>query len=226
MESHPDRPYAAYVSQGLHSGFRIGFSRQDRRLRSSVRNHPSASENGQSVRDYITSNVCLGRLVGPVPRPQQECVHISPIDLVPKSTPGQLRMIVDLSFPRASSVNDRIDSAVASVSCASLDEVQRILCLGKGTQLVKVDLKQAYRQTPVHPEDHYLLGLSWGGSVYVDHALPFKLRSAPKIFAAVADMIAWAFHMAGIQDQIHYLLGQLYSMFLEDPPQNTFLTHF
>ena len=121
--------------------FRIGFSRQDRRLRSSVRNHPSASENGQSVRDYITSDVCLGRLVGPVPRPQQECVHISPIDLVPKSTPGQLRMIVDLSFPRASSVNDRIDSAVASVSCASLDEVQRILCLGKGTQLVKVDLK-------------------------------------------------------------------------------------
>ena len=114
-------------------------------------------------------------------------------------------MIVDLSFPRASSVNDGIDSAVASVSYASLDEaVQHILRLGKGTQLVKVDLKQAYRQIPVHPEDHYLLGLSWEGSVYVDRALPFGLRSAPKIFTAVADMIAWAFHTAGIQDQIHY----------------------
>ena len=28
-ESHSDRSYAAYVSQGLHSGFRIGFSHQD-----------------------------------------------------------------------------------------------------------------------------------------------------------------------------------------------------
>ena len=205
-ESHPDRSYAAYVSQGLHLGFRIGFSRREAPIRSSVRNHPSASENGQSVRDYITSEVSLGRLVGPVPRPQQERVHISPIGLVPKSTPGQWRMIVDLSFPRASSVNDGIDSAVASVSYASLDEaVQHILRLGKGTQLVKVDLKQAYRQIPVHPEDHYLLGLSWEGSVYVDRALPFGLRSAPKIFTAVADMIAWAFHTAGIQDQIHYL---------------------
>ena len=59
-------------------------------------------------------------------------------------------------------MNDGIDSAVASVSYASLDEgVQQILCLGKSTQLVKFDLKQAYRQIPVHPEDHYLLRLSW-----------------------------------------------------------------
>ena len=133
-------------------------------------------------------------------RPQQERVHISPIGLMHKSTPGQWRMIVDLSFPRACSVNDGIDSAVASVTYASLDEaVQQILCLGKGTQLVKVNLKQAYHQIPVNPEDHFLLGLSWEGSVYEDHALLFGLRSAPKIFTAVVNMIAWAFHMAGIQ---------------------------
>ena len=36
---------------------------------------------------------------------------------------------------------------------------------------------------------------------YVDRALPFGLRSALKIFTAVADMIVWAFHRAGIQDQ-------------------------
>ena len=69
-ESHPDRSYAAYVSQGLHSGFRIGFSRREAPIRLSVRNHPSASDNGQSVRDYITSKVSLSRLVGPMPRPQ------------------------------------------------------------------------------------------------------------------------------------------------------------
>ena len=79
--------------------------------------------------------------------------------------------------------------------------MRRILHLGKGTQLVKVDLKQAPPGscTPSGPTP------SGERSVYVDRALSFGLRSAPKIFTAVADMIAWALHMAGIQDQIHYL---------------------
>ena len=40
---------------------------------------------------------------------------------------------------------------------------------------------------------------------YVDRALPFGLRSAPKIFSAVADMMAWVLHRAGIQHFLHYL---------------------
>lgn len=49
------------------------------------------------------------------------------------------------------------------------------------------------------------LAISWEGKVYIDRALPFGLRSAPKIFSAVADIIAWALHCSGIQHQIHYL---------------------
>ena len=48
----------------------------------------------------------------------------------------------------------------------------------------KLDIKLAYRLVPVHPQDRYLLGV---GAYYVDAALPFGLRSAPKIFTAVAD---------------------------------------
>ena len=40
--------------------------------------------------------------------------------------------------------------------------------------------------------------------MYVDRTLPFGLRSAPKNFTVVADMIAWAFNRVGIQDQMHY----------------------
>ena len=55
------------------------------------------------------------------------------------------------------------------------------------------------------PDQQHLQEISWERSVYVDWALPFGLRSAPKLFTAVADTIAWAFHRAGIEDQIHYL---------------------
>ena len=39
----------------------------------------------------------------------------------------------------------------------------------------------------MHPLDRPLLAVQWKGDVYVDPMLPFGLRSAPKIFKAVAD---------------------------------------
>ena len=43
----------------------------------------------------------------------------------------------------------------------------------------KFDLKLAYRNVPVHPEDRWLLGMVLDGQLYVDRVLPFGLRSAP-----------------------------------------------
>ena len=81
----------------------------------------------------------------------------------------------------------------------------QILALGQGTKLIKIDLKDAYHINPVHPTNVHLLGISWQGATYVDRALPFGLRSAPKIFTAVSVMIAWALHCQDLHDQIHYL---------------------
>ena len=77
--------------------------------------------------------------------------------------------------------------------------------LGQGTQLVKIDLKDAYRIVPVHSDDYHLLGITWDGETFIDRALPFGLRSAPKIFSVVADFIAWVLHNHNIAHQLHYL---------------------
>ena len=154
----------------------------------------------------IKAEVDAGRLVGPLGKPAGQKVHTSPIGLIPKSQPNQWRVIVDLSFPTMCSVNDAIASDLASITYASVDDAVRlILQLGWGTQLVKLDLKNAYHIVPVHQQDQHLLGISWEGKSYADGALPFGLRSAPKVFSAVADMIAWTLHCAGVQHQIHYL---------------------
>ena len=57
----------------------------------------------------------------------------------------------------------------------------------------------------MHPQDRYLLGMCWDGKLYVDAALPFGLRSAPKIFTAVADALEWIFHTQGVENVWHYL---------------------
>ena len=69
----------------------------------------------------------------------------------------------------------------------------------------KLDLQKAYHIVPVHPDDYHLLGIYWGQEMYVDTALPFSLRSAPQIFSALADALAWILHSKGVTYQLHYL---------------------
>ena len=61
--------------------------------------------------------------------------------------------------------------------------------LGRGTMLAKIDIESAYRLLPVHPQDRILQAILWEGQLYIDTVLPFGLRSAAKIFNAVADAL-------------------------------------
>ena len=78
------------------------------------------------------------------------------------------------------------------------DAIQTILRTGTCTQLAKFDIESAYLIVPVHPTDRLLLGTQWEGQLYIDTALPFGLRSAPKIFNAVADGLQWILQTNGI----------------------------
>ena len=76
---------------------------------------------------------------------------------------------------------------------------------GQGSQLAKVDIQNAYRNIPVLPEDWNLLGMVWENSLIIDTTFPFGLRSAPKIFTAVADAAEWIARQQGVTTILHYL---------------------
>ena len=114
------------------------------------------------ITDQLQSELQLGRLVGPLPPAHASVVHVSPMGLVPKPHSDKWRLIVDLSSPRGRSVNDGISSALCSLQYASVDNaVDIIRCLGQSTELVKLDLSNAYRIVPVHPDDQPWLGVRW-----------------------------------------------------------------
>ena len=69
--------------------------------------------------------------------------------------------------------------------------------MGRSSLLAKIDIKAAYRSVPVCPADGALLGMYWKEQVYIDAMLPIRLRSAPKIFNAVADALEWCVAKAG-----------------------------
>ena len=205
LKCHPDQQLAAFVYNGLGHGFRIGFDRQHA-LKSNRRNHPSSVCNNAVVESTISMELTQGRLVGPLPQPAGSHVQVSPVGLVPKPHSEKFRMIVDLSSPKGLSVNDGIDENLCSLQYASVDNaVDGIRQLGRGAQLVKMDLQNAYRLIPVHPYDQHLLAIRWNDQVYIDRNLPFGLRSAPKLFTAFADVVAWAIHCCGVRYILHYL---------------------
>ena len=71
--------------------------------------------------------------------------------------------------------------------------------------MAKVDIQDAFRIVPVHPDDRWLLEMQWEGKTYIDSSLPFGLRSAPKIFNMLADALEWILSHKGVQWNIHYL---------------------
>ena len=138
---------------------------------------------------------------------QNGFVHCSPIGIILKQyQPGKYRLIVDLSALRGNSVNHLIPSELCSLEYATVDDAANLAArAGKGALMAKMDLHSAYRMVPVHPGDQSLLGIQWEGKIFTDRALPFGLRSAPKIFNAVVDGLAWALLCLGVEPILHYL---------------------
>ena len=161
------------------------------------------------VSSYLKAEHDAGRIMGPITAVDAEKagVHINRFGVIPKpNQPGKWRLIVDLSHPRGASINDGVDPGLCSLSYSSVDEAAvEIAKLGSGVVLAKLDIQSAYRNVPVHPDDRPLLGMAWEGQVFVDAVLPFGLRSAPKIFNALADALSWILRQKGACTMIHYL---------------------
>ena len=165
-------------------------------------NMKSATEQADVVRSYLAEECAEGRVIGPLDLDAWLDVHISRFGVTPKSS-GGWRLILDLLAPEGASVNDGVDADLCSLTVE--DAARAVRAHGRGWLLAKVDVKQAYRMVQVHPEDRLLLGMSWEGALYVDTAIPFGLRSAPKIFNAFAGALKWMVRQEEVQRVLHYL---------------------
>ena len=90
------------------------------------------------------------------------------------------------------SVNSHIDPFYSAVSYEDLDHcISIVLALGKGTLVVKANLKDAFRIIPIHPEVYNLLGFTWGGKYYYDRCLPMGYSVSCQIFEWLSCSSQW-----------------------------------
>ena len=182
LEEHPDQAFVRYIVTGITKGFHIGFDHSSKRVYSSTQNMQSALRNPGPVVAYLEAELAANRIVGPFTTEEVPLVQVSRFGVLPKSgQPGEWRLILDLSSPRGFSVNDGVDPSLCSLQYTTVDEaVGYILSLGKGALLAKIDIKQAYCNILVHPEDRHLLGMSWQSKVYNRYHSPIWFTFCPQ----------------------------------------------
>ena len=160
LRLHPDHPFCKYVVRGIKEGFHIGFDGTHCLQVGNPCNMRSTEQNPAPVEAYLATELAAGRIVE-VDQQYAPGVIVSCFGVIPKrGQPNQWRLILDLSQPPGHSVNDGVQPALSSLHYVLVDDaVHCILLLGRGTLLAKIDIKHAYRNMPIHPDDRPLLGM-------------------------------------------------------------------
>lgn len=194
----------------LEYGWPINYQSQEL-PQTCLKNHPSALRFSDHIDKFIIKEVSHGATAGPYDsNPLQLPLATSPLSAVPKKNTTDKRVVMDLSFPSSTSVNDGIpkDQFLGEPFKLTYPTIRSLIDIiqehGPGCLLYKLDLRRAYRQLPVDPHDYHLLGFWWREAYFIDTRLPFGLRSAPQACQRVTNAITYM-HAQNGYSAVNYL---------------------
>ena len=151
-------------------------------------NHASVVQYPHDIEAYLSEERACGAILGPFRKYPIDKAHYSPFMSRDKPGSKNCRVVIALSWPKGSSVNDGIhkDSYLNTDFCLTFPTVDTITDvlreLGKGAHLYNINVSRAFCHVKVDPGDHDLLGLHWGAFDYVDTCIPFGSRHGMQIF--------------------------------------------
>ena len=197
-----DKELVDYGDRELLEFIRYGWpsNRIPQALRPTIsrRNHPSANQYPEYVRNYIIKEIQLGAVMGPFRTiPFADRVGISPLSTRPKRDSNDRRTIMDLSFPPCTSVNDytsKVDylGLIIQLQYPTVDDLsQRVAELGTEAHIWKRDLQWAFRWVPWDPGDWELFGFVWEELYFWNKMLVMGACIAPYIMQRITNAIAY-----------------------------------
>ena len=138
LSSHPDIRLVTYLTHGFQHGFDLMFAGPI--TSTSPRNLRSTDEFHETVTHALHSELLLGHISGAfssLPFPS---------------------LILDLSQPRGTSVNEGILEEFCSVRYSVFDDAVKLARLaGESAMMAKIDIKHAFRSCPVRMVDRPIL---------------------------------------------------------------------
>lgn len=184
-------PDADYIVDGFKHGFSLEFHGPECTVE--ARNAQSALENPTAVDEKLSYELKLGRIAGPFDDPPFQNFKCFPLALREKSTPGQFRLLHNLSYPYDDrSVNFNISRENSSVKYSNINHaIHLIQQHAPRAAMAKSDIKEAFRLIPLHPSQFHLTGFKWRGKYYYDKCLPMGSSSSCKIFETFSSALLW-----------------------------------
>ena len=99
MAAYPDPQFVSYIiANGIQHGFWVGFQYNSVQCNLAKANAKSASLHPEPILAYLKEELKQGRITGPFAMSQLPGVQCNKLGVIPKSTPGEWRLILDLSF--------------------------------------------------------------------------------------------------------------------------------
>ena len=195
---------------GFQEGFHVHFAGSCfTRLANNLK---SAKDHSHVVSVAIEEGVTEGKIAGPFLEIPMHPFIVSPLGLVPKSTPGEWRLIHHLSYPRGESVNDGIPADFCHVQYEDFDYVIGLIAdVGPGCWIAKADIKSAFHLLPISQEDHGLLGFKWEDYFYYFRVASMGCSSSCRTFELFSCALQWILksklkvsHMSHILDDFMF----------------------
>ena len=186
---------ALFILDGVYHGFRVVDPGADIPIYD-CRNYKSCFDhnNKHLMNEILNKELVAGKISLAQSKPSQ--VHS--LGAVPKPN-GSVRHITDCSMPNLESVNNYMKSTFSTFNFHTLDDVIRDV--KPDSFMATVDLQDAYRSVPIHPEDRTHFGLRWNfgdGPIYLtDNFLCFGSKCSAFIFNRLTDAIARYMNLQG-----------------------------
>ena len=156
------------------------------------------------VKKYLETELRYKLVIGPFKsNPFVQDIGISPLHTRDKKDSAEKRIILDLSFPEGSAVNDGIDKTIylgvkVDWDLPMVDTLANIMITkGVGSLLFKRDLKHYYRQIFVDPGDIPKLWYQFDSCLYFDATLPMGMTSLCYVTQRVLNAISFLMEKAG-----------------------------
>ena len=175
------------IMDDLAAGANIGCTGAARR-KSFSRNAESAFQFPREITDAIASWLVKGFAKGPFDKPEPGA-KVNGIMCRQKPN-GSARIILNLSSPEGSSVNDGIIAEDFPATMSSTAKWLEVLeKAGQGAFIMKADWADAYKHVAVRPEDVKLQWFSWLGKYFAELCLVFGAASSVGIFDRAAKLV-------------------------------------
>ena len=202
-EKYLDKYWDSQLKFLIRYGFPLDFNKNIQ-LSHKLGNHGSGNKYPTDIKAYLTEEMDHRAILGPFDTPPISDLHVSPFMTREKPGAPHHRVIIDLSFPAGKSVNAGVDSeqylgSKFLLTLPTIDTItNKLVKLGRGVLLYKIDISRAFRHVKIDPADYKYLGLHFQ-KYFLDSCLPFGFRHGSAILQRLSDTVRYIMNSKGHQ---------------------------